>query len=309
VPCQATYGADRQVAATDNATDFYDGNDDYDNDDVVAGNYSDAVSYTPSSGSYIVCAWLENDSQDSAGSGDVASQVVEADANGSFSAMNTDTLSASLSTSTTEVNQPMTLTFSGTDTPYDGSGDTPFLYAVARPDNGVACQATFGADQQVTASDNATVLFDGNDDYDGNDVTDGNFSYPVTFTPTTSGSYTICAWLETDGGDSANSGDVASQVVTATATATLSAPAPAPPPMMTTTTPAVSPAPACVVPRSAGLTPAAVKARIRASHCTVGAIYHVRTRFVRRGRVIRLGAKAGARLRHGARVAIIVSLG
>ena len=126
-----------------------------------------------------------------------------------------DTLGVSLSTSSPATGVPFTMTFTGTDTPFNERGNTPVLYAVVRRANGVACQTTFGQDQQVAGTDNASVVY--NQYTRPNPVSDRSFTYPVTFTPV-AGSYLVCAWLETDGSDEKGKGDVASEVVTASAT-------------------------------------------------------------------------------------------
>jgi beta-lactam-binding protein with PASTA domain len=65
----------------------------------------------------------------------------------------------------------------------------------------------------------------------------------------------------------------------------------------------------CHVPRVAGRTlPAARRALVRA-RCRVGYIRYVSSRTVARGRVVSQRPRAGARLRVGARVALVVSRG
>jgi hypothetical protein len=220
VACQPTFGDDQQVAGSDSPTVLYSRNG------VPDGNFSQPESFTPGQGAYIVCAWLETDSDDYGGKGDVPSQVVEAAATTDFSAANTDTLSISLSTTSAVKGVPLTITMSGSDTPFDSGGDTPSLYALVRPATGVPCQPTFGQDEQVAGSDSPTVL------YSRNSVPDGNFSQPESFTPD-HGSYVVCAWLESDSDDYGAKGDVASQVVSAAGTATFAVGGASPPPAPT----------------------------------------------------------------------------
>jgi PASTA domain len=69
------------------------------------------------------------------------------------------------------------------------------------------------------------------------------------------------------------------------------------------------PLPLCVVPRVVGKPLAQAKAAVRRGHCTLGKVSYARSRKVRRGRVLAQRPKAGARLRRGARVNLIVSSG
>ena len=234
VACQPTFGQDQQVAGTDNASVVY---NQYTRPNPVSdGSFTYPVTFTPVAGSYLVCAWLETDGSDEKGKGDVASEVVTASATTNYVSVNTDTLGVSLSTSSPATGVPFTMTFTGTDTPFNERGNTPVLYAVVRRANGVACQPTFGQDQQVAGTDNASVVY--NQYTRPNPVSDGSFTYPVTFTPV-AGSYLVCAWLETDGSDEKGKGDVASEVVTASASASYLS---------------QKPKPACVVPKYQGTT-------------------------------------------------------
>jgi hypothetical protein len=196
-----------------------------------------------------------------------------------------------LSTSGPESGVPFTITFSGTDTPFNEHGNTPFLYALVRRENGVPCQPTYGQDLQVAGTDDASVVY--NEYTNPNPVSDGSFTYPVTFTPVT-GAYIICSWLETDSGDVKGKGDVASEVVTATATGNYTI---------------VRPKPACVIPSYRGATLRTTETRLRASHCEIGVVRHARDRHVKRGRVIKLSDPPGHHYLYGTKVAITVSRG
>ena len=288
--CQPTFGADQQVTQSDNPTSLYDGG--Y-NDDVQDGDYSYTASFTPKAGSYIVCAWLETTDEDSSDTSYTAAQIVTAVASSSLTAANTDTLSVGLSTSSPQNGKPFTLTFSGADTPFDTSGDTPYLYAVVRRASGGGCQPTFGADQQVTQSDNPTSLYDGgyNDD-----VQDGDYSYTASFTPK-AGSYIVCAWLETTDEDSSDTSYTAAQIVTAVASTAFTVPA------------AIAKKVECVVPDYAHKTLETVERRLRANHCAVGVITHRRDRRVKRGEVVRISATPGKKYKSGTKIWIEVSKG
>ena len=70
-----------------------------------------------------------------------------------------------------------------------------------------------------------------------------------------------------------------------------------------------SPLRPCVVPRLNGKTLAAARRSIRSHACSVGRIKHARSRTIKKGRVISETPKAGKRLKHGARVNLVVSSG
>lgn len=72
----------------------------------------------------------------------------------------------------------------------------------------------------------------------------------------------------------------------------------------------VSTGPACVVPRiAAGSTLAAAERGVRKAHCAVGKITRVRSRRVRRGRIVRASPAAGTIAATNAPVALVVSSG
>ena len=186
---------------------------------------------------------------------------------------------------------PFTITFAGTDTPFNEHGNTPYLYAVVRRENGVGCQPTYGQDQQVAGSDAATVVYD---QYTANNpVPDGSFSIPITFTPVT-GSYIVCAWLETDNGDHSGKNDVASEVVTASASGSYLG---------------FAPKPACVVPKYNGDTLKTAEAKLKSDHCGIGRVTYTRSHHVRRGHVIKLSGAPGHRYTYGTKIGISVSRG
>ena len=208
------------------------------------------------------------------------------------SAAPADTLSVTLSTSSPATGVPFTITFSGTDTPYNEHGDTPSLYALVRRENGVPCQPTFGQDQQVASTDDASVIYS----HENNrTVSDGTFTYPASFTPV-KGSYIVCAWLETDSDDYNGKGDVASEVVTANATSSYAIVIP-------------MPKPACVVPRYGGTTLRSIEARLRTNHCAIGFVRYARDRHVKKGHVIRLSAAPDHRYAYDTKIGITVSKG
>jgi hypothetical protein len=288
VGCQPTFGQDQEVAGTDNVTVFQGGY----SDPLPDGSFSTPFSVVSSAGSYLVCAWIENDRTDGSGSGDVASQVVTASATTAFTVVNTDTLA--ISAATPRAGRPLAVTFSGGDSPYDGTGDTPYLYALIRKTNGVKCQPTFGQDQEVAGTDNVTVLQGGY----SNALPDGSFSDPFSYTPS-AGSYTVCAWVETDRTDGSGSGDVASQVVTASASATLS-----------TATVVPKPKPSfCTVPGSGRATLAGMRRRLSAHHCSAGRVVRRYDARVKSGDVIKLSQRRGAHLSEKKKIEIFISRG
>ena len=70
----------------------------------------------------------------------------------------------------------------------------------------------------------------------------------------------------------------------------------------------VSTGPPCIVPRvSAGTVLGTVERRLAANHCAVGKVSSARSRRVRRGRVLRLGARTGQVLASHAPIAIVIA--
>jgi hypothetical protein len=69
------------------------------------------------------------------------------------------------------------------------------------------------------------------------------------------------------------------------------------------------PQPKCVVPKVKGKTLSAAKRAIKAHACSVGRITHATSRTVKKGHVISQKPKPGSRLKHGAKVDVVVSKG
>ncbi|HEY1514434.1 MAG TPA: PASTA domain-containing protein, partial [Gaiellaceae bacterium] len=65
----------------------------------------------------------------------------------------------------------------------------------------------------------------------------------------------------------------------------------------------------CVVPKVKGKTLKKAKRAIRAHACTVGTVKRATSRTVKKGHVISQKPKPGRRLRHGAKVNLVVSKG
>jgi beta-lactam-binding protein with PASTA domain len=65
----------------------------------------------------------------------------------------------------------------------------------------------------------------------------------------------------------------------------------------------------CLVPKARTKTLKRAKRLIRGHGCTVGRIKHAPSRTVKKGHVISQEPKAGRRLKHGARVSLVVSVG
>lgn len=217
--CLATFGQDQQVDGA-SSTVLADGQE------VAVGTSSSSFSYTQYwAGQSTICAWLETDPYDSADSGDTSS-VVTAVGYGTVSAVNTDSLTASLSTGSPAPGVPFTVAFSGNADPTDQYGDGPYLYAVVQPAGSGSCLATYGQDQQVDGA-SSTVLTGG-----GNGATAlnaGAFSTGDTVSEP-AGAYELCAWLETDAYDSATRGDTSAVVLAAIGAVSFSVPNPAPSP-------------------------------------------------------------------------------
>ena len=66
---------------------------------------------------------------------------------------------------------------------------------------------------------------------------------------------------------------------------------------------------ACIVPKVKGNSLSAAKRAIKAHNCSVGKIKHSFSRKVKKGRVISQKPKPGKRLKHGAKVNLVVSKG
>jgi hypothetical protein len=65
----------------------------------------------------------------------------------------------------------------------------------------------------------------------------------------------------------------------------------------------------CVVPKVKGKTLSAAKRAIKAHHCSAGRVRHAASRKVKKGHVISQKPKPGSRLKHGAKVNLVVSKG
>lgn len=103
------------------------------------------------------------------------------------------TLATSVSSASPARNVPIEFTFSWTNVPAIDDQGGPYLYAVARP-SGTPCATTHGADPGSAKSE-----FDIYGD-SPNRIPPGDSSTTVAWYPQV-GSYTVCAWLETDGAD------------------------------------------------------------------------------------------------------------
>ncbi|HJU36326.1 MAG TPA: hypothetical protein VJ716_02780 [Gaiellaceae bacterium] len=279
--CQPTFGDDEQVVGSQATT--------LGEDEVSTGADSTPYSYAAyAAGAYTICAWLETVSDDGPDSGYTPS-VVTATASASLTAVNTDAVSASLSTGSPEPHIPFTVVLASNATPIDAFGDGPYLYAVVQPASAGSCQPTFGADQQVVGS-RAVLL--GNSD--GAEVNTGKDTSSASFTAGAAGSYAICAWLESVSDDGADSGYTPS-VVTAKTSKSFTV---------------LGPPPACIVPKvRRGRSLLVAERAITAHHCTVGRIRHKFNRRVKKGKVIALTQKAGTHYPRGHRVGILVSRG
>jgi hypothetical protein len=65
----------------------------------------------------------------------------------------------------------------------------------------------------------------------------------------------------------------------------------------------------CVVPNLQGRTVKTARHLLGLRHCTVGKVEHATSRKIRKGRVISQKPSSGSRLKHGARVGVLVSTG
>jgi hypothetical protein len=155
-----------------------------------------------------------------------------------------------------------------------GASEAPkSVFATVKSDGGAGCAATYSADAGEGVM--------------SNDAVNGSFSLSTTFTAGAPGAYVVCLWLA--------------------ASSTDASPVAGPQPVSFTVP---APPPACVVPSvpyNIGLN--AMRNALTAANCTPGSIKRVRSRTVRKGRVVRLSRKPGTVLRNGAVVNLTLSRG
>jgi len=106
-----------------------------------------------------------------------------------------DSVAVQIGTATPEQGIPVPISFSGTASSIDSSGDGPTLLAVVRPAGGVGCQSTFENDQAAAGSASSTLVDSGDD---GTQESPGAFETSDTFNPSNTGPYLVCAWLENE---------------------------------------------------------------------------------------------------------------
>lgn len=109
-----------------------------------------------------------------------------------------DSLSITIATATPEQAIPVSLTFSGS------TSQSSSLLAVARPSGGIPCQPSYGSD--ITAAGGANQVLFGYDDRDENP---GSFTEQTTYTPQNPGGYLVCAWIESNDGNTVTAGPIA----------------------------------------------------------------------------------------------------
>lgn len=122
-----------------------------------------------------------------------------------------------------------------------------------------------------------------------------NAGTTVTLSATPDADSTFTGW--TGAGCSGNAGCQVTVGADTTVTATFAS-KPKPPP-----------SPRCVVPKVKGKTLAAAKQAIKAHNCSVGKITHATSRRVKKGHVVSQRPNPGTRLKHGAKIALVISKG
>jgi hypothetical protein len=295
VGCQSSFGAD-QVAAGNASTVLIDG----DEQDPGQG-FSEQTDFTPDVGGSLICAWLETDGDDG---DDVATpnEVTAGPVASTFTAASPQVGPLKVSVpATIKVNQAYDITYA-TQTDQDLSLDS-----IVIPAGGSGCAGSY--ELEVSDLDNPDDIFGGSTDIYGAATTTGIDK------EATAGSYTICSWIEgpDDSQVDATSATPIKVVAAAaspggsTSSGTGSTPSSGTTTRTGTSTTPSAAAAACVVPRTAGLTLAQAKTRLKAAGCRAGAVHDEKTTRVKPGRVLKLSAPAGRQLKHDAAVGITVA--
>lgn len=274
IGCQASFGSDDAAAGSASYDVFGD------EVHVDPGSINVQATYNPpSTGSYLVCAWLENGGNDYSGNpyppGDVTAGPISA----TFAARGPQV--AELSVSLPSGARPgvaFQINYT-TQTDQDLSLDS-----IVKPAGGLPCASSYELEGQQNQTE---------DDVFGGSTS--VFGGPTTTTGTdteqNAGPYVICSWIE---GPSGGEVDAAS-----TTPIYVGTPPPPPPPPVP---------PSCIVPRFSRTGLSTVERRIISHHCTIGRIRYAYSG-THRGIVLALSAEPGRHLAHNARIGVLVSAG
>jgi hypothetical protein len=277
ISCQASYGLDEAAAGDQNNDLTYPQN-------VNPGNYNFGETFNPDNGSYQVCAWEEN-GLDGSGTADTPGLVLAGPVSVTVNVAQPQVSGLTVTApANLEPNRAFQVKYAVT------TDQNLELDTVVQP-AAYGCRSTYEMD---TANPNQTLIGSQNDS-----LNSGPSSIIAPFTVTSRGAWLICTWVEGPNDSEVDSGPLSTPI-------SVGAQPPA-------SSPPASPHPAtkaaCVVPRYGGVTLATVKSRLERGHCRVGRITRRRDRHVRRGRVIKLSARPGRRLRVHTKIAITLSSG
>jgi hypothetical protein len=276
IGCQATFGYDQAAAGGASSVLYF---NDFENnsEEVGPGSFAVQTTYSPPDvGSYLICAWLENDYDDE---GDPPGDVEAGPVQTTFATRGPQVgqLSVTLPTSarpgvafqidyTTQTDQELS------------------LESMVKPAGGLPCASSYELEQQQNQSEDD--VFGGSTSvFGGPSTTTG------TDTEQNAGPYVICSWIE-----GPNNAEVDAAKTTDIYVGT-------PPPAARPPTP-----PICIVPRYRATGLSTVERRVIGHHCTIGRIRYAYSG-TRRGIVLALSAGVGRHLAHNARIGILVSAG
>ena len=265
--CQSSYGQD-QVAAGNASTTLFAGNGQA---HVGPGAYSVQSTFQPASGSYLVCAWIEQYSGDGSDSPFPSNEVTAGPISATFTARMPQVSQLSVAPpANPRLGQSLTLAYT------TQTDQSLTLFSVVKPAGGSACAGSYELERQGSASEVAVFGDSGDSVFGGPTVTNG------TVTESTAGTYVVCAWVE---GPSNGEVDAATS---------------------TTFQVGVVSTGLCIVPRFAGLQLRTVEQRVLAAHCGVGRVHYVHRRDVRHNQVVGLSPGPGRRLKAGSAVTVTV---
>jgi hypothetical protein len=112
-------------------------------------------------------------------------------------ALAADTLQVAIGSPTPEQGIPFNVVFTGTSTATSNEGNGPSLVAVVRPSGGIGCQADY-ADDHSAAGGVSTELFGPEIDNERNQGP-GSYEQTTSYDPPDTGTFIVCAWLESEG--------------------------------------------------------------------------------------------------------------
>jgi hypothetical protein len=277
VGCQDSYADDQTAAGGASTTVFgYDGVTDDDAPTEGPGGFSDPYHWAmPNKGSYLLCAWL----QDNEGDTTYASASVTFNVTGpvvsAFQVALPEAASPGkqfLINYTTQTDQQLA------------------LYSVIQRAGGQPCPTSYElAQSENLTSDQVNFEFENNEDNSSNSLSvyGGPATAQAADTETKAGSYVICSWIE--GPNTAEVDDSAST------------------PFYVGTPP---PPPDCVVPKLGSRTPlATAEAALASAHCGIGAVSYKHSKRVPSGDVLKIKPVSHTKHANGAKVSLVVSSG